>query len=55
MTYFVDDHEDTMARLCTGKATEGDQMLVYKKPLHWTAAWHHCIEHAQEEIDKCIR
>lgn len=25
------------------------------KPLHWTAAWHHLIEHAQEEIDKRIR
>lgn len=25
------------------------------KPLHWTAPWHHCIENAQEEINKRIR
>lgn len=25
------------------------------KPLHWTAGWQHCIENAQEEIDKRIR
>lgn len=34
MSYFVDDHEDTMDRLSVGKATEGDQLLVFNQLHH---------------------
>lgn len=54
MTYFVDDHEDTMGRLYTGTATEGDQLLVYNQ-LHHADLYEDVYDQLTELIEPFVQ